>query len=274
MKILLTGGTGYIGSAVLARLREDGHDVVALVRSDESAQKVRAAGAVPAIGDLTDREWLTAQLRQVDGAIHAAAGGDGRDEEREQVLLAALVDAFAGTPKPYVHTGGVWVYGSGADISEDSPQNPPALTAARVRTENAVLTAGLTASVIQPGVVYGYGEGLANLVKDGPLVGDGEQHWTTVHVDDLADLYVAVLTRAPGGRRYIAASGQNPTVRDIVEAAGGDVTATSVDTVHERFGEQFGDALLLDQQASGEAARREFGWMPRRSSLVEELARG
>lgn len=272
MKILLTGGTGFIGSVVLQRLKQDGHDVVAVVRSEESAQKVQAAGATAALGDLTDQAWLTAQLRQVDGAIHTAAGGDGKDPERDDVVIAAVLEAFAGTDKSYVHTGGIWTYGSLSDITETDPDAPPALTAWRVDREARVLGSGLTASVIQPGIVYGHGQGIPTLVKDGPLVGDGTQHWTTVHVDDLADLYVAVLAKAPGGQRYIGVNGQNPTVREVVQAAGGDVTPTSIDEVHERFGKDFGDALLLDQQATGATAREAFGWEPSRPSLVEELS--
>ncbi|KQY58669.1 hypothetical protein ASD11_03170 [Aeromicrobium sp. Root495] len=272
MKILLTGGTGFIGSAVLARLTQDGHDVVAVVRSEDSAQKVQAAGATAALGDLTDQEWLAAQLRQVDGAIHTAAAGDGKDPERDDVVLAAVQDAFAGTDKSYVHTGGIWTYGSSSDISESDPDAAPALTAWRVERESRLLASGLTASVVQPAVVYGHGQGIPAMVAAGPLIGDGTQHWTTVHVDDLADLYLAVLTKADGGRRYVGANGHNPTHREIVQAAGGDVTPTSVDDVHERFGEAFGDALLLDQQASGSAAREAFDWSPDRPTLLEELA--
>ena len=257
---------------MLARLQQDGHDVVAVVRSEDSAQKVQAAGATAALGDLSDQEWLTAQLRQVDGAIHTAAAGDGKDPERDDVVIAAVQDAFGGTDKSYVHTGGIWTYGSVSDISETDPDAPPALTAWRVDRETRVLGSGLTASVVQPAVVYGHGQGIPAMVAAGPLVGDGTQHWTTVHVDDLADLYVAVLTKADGGRRYIGANGHNPTNREIVQAAGGDVTATSIDDVHARFGEPFGDALLLDQQASGAAAREAFGWEPSRPTLLDELA--
>lgn len=274
MRVLLTGGTGFIGSAVLRTLLGNGHDVVAVVRSEQSARAVSAVGAVPAIGDLTDRRWLADRLHHVDGAVHAAASDDGNDAARDAALLGALSDAFSGTQKSYVHTGGVWVYGPGVAISEDSVENPPALTAARVNTERAVCAAAFTASLIQPGVVYGPGRGLVNLVAAGPLVGDGRQHWTTVHVDDLADLYLAALTRDGGGaRRYIAVNGHCPSVREIVAAAGGDLAETSVRDVHERFGVELGDALLMDQQASGAAARRELGWVPTRPTLLEELSR-
>ncbi len=77
MKILLTGGTGFIGRAVLGRLIEEGHEVTAVVRSESSATKVAQAGATALVGDLFDAGWLIDQLRGHDAAIHTAAGSDG-----------------------------------------------------------------------------------------------------------------------------------------------------------------------------------------------------
>lgn len=100
-----------------------------------------------------------------------------------------------------MHTGGVWVWGDSAAISEDDPQNPPAITSWRAEREERVLTSGIRASLIAPAIVYGHGGGIPNVLVGAPrddsgaltLVGTGEQHWGTVHVDDLADLYVLAL---------------------------------------------------------------------------------
>jgi nucleoside-diphosphate-sugar epimerase len=82
-----------------------------------------------------------------------------------------------------------------------------------------------------------------------------------------------VLEQAPGGRAYIAASGHNPTVRELGEALGGTVAPEGPEATLERLG-GFGEALLLDQQASGQRARNELGWQPSRPSLVDELRTG
>ncbi len=281
MKILLTGGTGFIGSAVLQQLQDRGHDVVAVVRSDASARTVQDAGATAVVGDVTDRAWFTDQLREVDGAIHTAAPADGA-AAFDDAVVDAVVEAFSGTAKPYVHTGGIWTYGSNDAITEDSPTDAPALTAWRSERENRVLGSDVVASLVQPGIVHGHGQGIPAILAGGDrdesgallVVGDGSQHWTTIHVDDLAELYVAVLEQAPGGERYLGVSGDNPTVRELGEAVAGSVAPTTVDQVHERLGEGFGDALLLDQQASGDKAREAFDWKPSRPSLVEELRGG
>ncbi len=104
------------------------------------------------------------------------------------------------------------------------------------------------------------------------LFGTGEQRWTTVHVDDLADLYVRVLEQAPGGRTYIGVSGHNPTVRELGEALGGDVAPEDPAATVERLG-GFGEALLLDQQASGSGPRASSAGSRPGPSLVDELRR-
>ncbi|QEO10509.1 NAD-dependent epimerase/dehydratase family protein [Protaetiibacter larvae] len=277
MSVVLTGGTGYIGSAVLRRLVARGHEVVAVVRSDAAAEAVRAAGAEPAAGELTDREWLGALLVDADAAIHLADLGP----EGDDAVLDAVIAAFSGTDRPYLHTGGVWTWGAGDDIREDDPGDPPALTAWRLARHERVLSAPVAAAVISPGIVYGHGRGIpVGVIADArdsdgvvPLVGDGSQHWTTVHVDDLAELYVLALEQRAAGE-FIGVSGVNPTVRELAEAVAGPdgtVRAETVDASRARLGEGFADALLLDQQARGAKAREVLGWEPRRPSLLEEL---
>lgn len=285
MKVLLTGGTGYIGSKVLERLRGAGHDVVAVVRSDASAASVEAAGATSLLHDLTDVAWLTEQLATVDGAIHAAAPSDAPAAEFDDAVLAAVVAAFGDTGKHYVHTGGIWSYGSSDDVTEESPNNPPALTAWRHEREQRILTAPVHASVVVPTIVYGHGSGIPALIVNAPrtetgaitAVGTGEQHWPTVHVDDLADLYLAVLEHGTAGATYIGASGDNPTVAELAQAVVGDdveVVAEGEDASRERLGAAFADALFLDQQVHRVRATEELGWKPSGVGIVEDLASG
>jgi nucleoside-diphosphate-sugar epimerase len=273
MKILLTGGTGYIGSTVLDRLIAGGHHVTAVVRSQKSALQVTDGGATSVIGDLYDANWLASELAQHDAAIHTAAGSDEKDAELNDAVIDAVIEAFSGTAKPFIHTGGIWVYGNNASIHETHELQPPAVTAWRAAGEQRLLESDVKASVIQPGVVYGHGQGIPAMLtpQDGTLTlfGSGEQRWVTVHVDDLADLYVLALENAPGGEAYVGASGQNPTVRELGEAVSDEVTPESDEATVARLG-GFGEALLLDQQASGEKARS-LGWAPSRASLVEEL---
>jgi nucleoside-diphosphate-sugar epimerase len=280
VNVLITGGTGYIGGTVLGKLVEHGHRVHAVVRGEEAAKTVTDAGAEGVIGDIADVPWLTAHLTGVDGAIHLATLEPAGDD----AVLDAVFTAFQGTAKPFVYTSGVWVWGNNADITEDSPAQPTEASAWRLPRQERVLASGLRASIIAPAPVYGHGKGLAAwLFSYGPrtddgalrMVGSGAQHWGSVHVEDLADLYVAALERAPGGELYIGASGVNPTVRDMAQAAvgpDGAIVPEDDDATRARLGAGLADALLLDQQASGSLARTRLGWQPNRPTVLDELA--
>lgn len=286
MSILLTGATGYIGTSVLPRLIEEGHSVTALVRDAAKAATVEAAGATALIGDATDGELVTSAARDSDGVIHLASGQDV-----DPGFVQAVLTGLAGSGKPFVHTGGIWTYGSNADITDDSPAAPPAITAWRGANEAVVLRAeGVRGLVVVPSIVYGHGAGLARVVVDAPrgdaaapalhLIGDGEQHWATVHVDDLAALYVLALEQGDAGAVYLGASGANPTVRELGAAAAsaagvaGGVVAETVDETAARLGAGLAEALLLDQQSRGSKARIDLGWEPNGPTLVEEITSG
>ncbi|MCD5348317.1 NAD-dependent epimerase/dehydratase family protein [Agromyces sp. S2-1-8] len=282
MRILLTGATGYIGSAVLDELVGAGHDVVAAVRSERAADDVTVRGATAAIGELTDASWLARRLDGVDAAIHTAApAADAAAFDR--AIAEAVLDAFAGTGRRYVHTGGIWAYGAGDDLDDDAVPNPPELVAWRVPIEERLLAASDAVTVIAPGVVYGRGRGLSGLVVEAPrdaagrleLIGDGDQHWTWVHVDDLARLYRLAVEHESGLGRVVGSDGSPTTVREVAEAVVGRGGATGVvaegaGRSRSRLGEAFADALLLDQRAFGAKARA-LGWVPERTSVIDEI---
>lgn len=280
MKVLLTGGTGFVGSAVLEALLARGHDVTALVRSQSSADTVTGVGATAVMGDITDTAWVRDQLAAVDAAIHTASPGDATSIAFDTSMVNAVVAAFGGTDRPYVHTSGVWVYGNGADITEETPFAAPALTAWRPDVEKIVRSSDVKAAIVAPGIVYGYGKGLINVLASGPreasgalhLIGEGTQHWATVHVDDLADLYVRAAEQSAQGY-FNGVSGINPTVRELGETiAGGAGVFPETDAETQlRLGVDFAEALLLDQQATPVRATADLGWQPSRPSLVSEL---
>jgi nucleoside-diphosphate-sugar epimerase len=280
MNVLLTGATGYIGSAVLDALLSAGHHVTALVR-DEA--KARGGGATLVAGSIDDRDLVRRLAAGADAVIATASPGDATSATVE----AAFADAVLEGLRPgatFIRTGGVWVHGSGAAITEDTPRDAPSLVAWREELDNRVLAAeGIRSLLIEPGVVYGHGAGIVGLVvaaaREGRLVGPGTQHWTTVHVEDLAELYVTALTQGEAGSVFLGVNGHNPTTRELGEAAsrrlgsGGRLTPEEPEALVERLG-GFGAALLLDQQATGERARRVLGWKPSRPSVLEEIANG
>jgi len=289
MRVLLTGGTGYIGSATLDALVAAEHDVTCLIRDRSRRRRIEERGGRPAAGDVTDAAAVRALAGAVDGVVHLASPGDDTSAHVDAAFTDAVLTGLAGTGKAFVSTGGVWDHGSGDDITESSPFRPPRISAwGPAITERVRAATGVRTAVIAPALVYGRGDNLLTLVSAGPrrgagddealvVPGGGDQHWPTVHVDDLADLYVQALENAPAGSYFIGASGVNPTAGEITRAASralgldGRIALDGLAATVGRLG-ALGEALLLDQRASGDGARRVLGWRPGRPTVLDHLA--
>jgi nucleoside-diphosphate-sugar epimerase len=289
VKVALTGSTGFIGSHVLADLREHGHEVVALVRGKRQAEKVARSGATTVVVDLFDRRAVAGAFSGVDGAIHTASPGDGTSADLDSTVVDAAIDAFAGTGKPYAHVSGLWIYGSNLSVTEDSAFDAPALVAWKLPIQTRLLYGSdVRAAVVVAGTAYGdRGGGIPELLLGSPrddagnliMLGSGRQHWATVHVADLASVFRLVLERESAHGYYIVEDESRPTVADLTKAAAVAAGAPgavpgSDDEARARLGDVFGDVLLLDQSASATKARTELGWHPSHPGLVEEFRDG
>jgi nucleoside-diphosphate-sugar epimerase len=289
MRVALTGATGFIGSHVLTDLQNHGHEVTALVRDDAKADVVAARGATPAVVDLNDRPAVAGLLSDADGAIHTASPGDATSADLDSAVVDAAIDAFAGTGKPYIHISGLWIYGDNSSITEDSPVDAPAMVAWKAPIDRRVLGAsGMRGVVIAPGVAYGDGGGgIPGLLLGSPrddagnliMLGTGRQHWSTVHVQDLADFFRRVLEDDSARGEYVIGNGLNSTVAEITEAAAFAVGAPgavpgSDDEARARLGDYFAEVLLLDQGTNAAKARAELDWRPSHPGLVDEFRNG
>ena len=286
MKVLITGGSGYLGRATIRALQAHGHQAVALVRSDDAARRVESIGAVSVCGGLTDAELLGRTAEDADAAIHLAQDYEPDNAAVDLAAATAIQDGLGA--RPYVHTGGVWVYGNtDRMVDEIAPQSPPPVTAWRADNEKQVLARAAEGGhpvLVMPGVVYGHGGGLVEQFLGKPAragsahyIGSGENRWAMVHVDDIAQLYVAALS-APAGSIYAGVDDtQSPTMRQVAEAvsiaAGRPGTASSITMGQARH--EFGplaDAFALDQRLSSARARRELNWAPADRDILGELS--
>jgi nucleoside-diphosphate-sugar epimerase len=289
MNIALTGATGFIGSHILTELREHGYDVTALVRNDEQASTVAARGATPVVVDLHDVPAVAKYFAATDGAIHTASPGDQTSADLDSAVVDAAIEAFSGSGKPYLHISGIWVYGPNTSITEDDPLNAPGLVAWKPPIERRVIEAqGMRGAVIVSSLAYGDGGGgVPGLLLGSPrdaddnliMIGTGEQHWTTIHVADLAGVFRLVLETESARGYYVAGNGENPTVADMTRAAAVAAGAAgavpgSAEEAKSRLGDYFAEVLLLDQSTAAEKVRTELGWRASRPGLVEEFRLG
>ena len=289
MNVTLTGATGFIGSHILTELLKHGHEVTAVVRNDAEATRVAASGATPAVVDLYDRPTVTSKFSSADGAIHTASPGDASSANLDAAVVSAATDAFAGTGKPYLHISGDWIYGDNTAITEESPINAPAMVAWREPIERQVLDGpGMRGVVVTSSVTYGDGGGgMPGLLLGSPrdeggnliMLGTGQQHWSTVHVADLADFFRRALEDESARGRYVISDGSNPTVAELTEAAAvatgaPGAVAGSDDEARARLGDAFAEIVLLDQCTDAAKARAELDWRPSNPGLADEFRHG
>lgn len=289
VRVFQTGATGYAGSVVANALLASGHTIAALAPSDTSAERLRVKGITPIMGTLTDAAVIERAVRDADSVIHQAMTNDATAADADQAAVRAMFRGLGSAEKPFVYTSGVWVLGNITDhiADESTPVNPLPIVAFRPAGEHAVLSRpGIRGIVIRPGDIYGRGGGIVALMmkwarRDGVVkyIGTGENHWPMVYVDDLADLYVRAIERAPGGTLLHACSSVGIRVRDIAEAIArtmgmpGKTQSWSLEEARQRLG-SLADALALDLRASGSAAERVLGWKPKGPSLLDDIERG
>jgi nucleoside-diphosphate-sugar epimerase len=289
MNIALTGSSGFVGSHVLTELVAHGHEVTALVRGEEEAIAVAAKGAEATVVDLYDRAAVVNLLVGLDGSIHTASPGDTTSADLDSAVADAVIEAFSGSGKPHIQISGLWVYGSNTAITEDSLRNPPPMVAWKEPIERRLLSAeGVRAIVPVSGSAYGdAGGGIPGLLLGSPrddagnliMIGEGRQHWATVHVADLADFFRRALEQESARGYYAIGNGRTPTVAELTEAAAlavgapGAVSGSEAEA-RSRLGDYFAEVLLLDQGTQATRARVELGWKPSHLGLVEEFRAG
>jgi len=288
MKVFVTGGTGYIGSAVALRLKKAGHDVSALVRNKEKGAALQAAGVKLIVGDLANPAGYAATAWGVQAIVHLAQDHSAATVDLDRKAISTARELLSGrVGGTFIYTSGIWVIGDteGDTVDEKHPLKPAQAVAWRPAHEQAALDLakdGIRAVVVRPGIVYG-GQGggipamfFGTAAKHGSaqIVGEGNNHWPLVHRDDLAELYVRLVERAPAGSIFHATDASTHTLREIAEACSraagkGEVTVLPIEKARAQMG-PMADAFALDQKVSSEKARTELDWRPRHEDMVAE----
>jgi nucleoside-diphosphate-sugar epimerase len=234
----VTGGSGFIGGALIRRLVADGCTVRALARSDASAGAVSERGAEPVRGDLDDGSSMAAGAAGCEVAFHCAAHlgdwGSRADFERGNVqgTRNALAAARQAGVRRFVHVGTEAALLAGQPLVEADERAPlrfdsPALySSTKARAEEAVIEAnrnGLETVVVRPRFVWGRGDttllpAMTAMVRAGRFawIAGGKHLTSTTHVDNVVHgLLLGAERGAPGGV-YFVTDGEPVVFRDFV----------------------------------------------------------
>ncbi len=295
MMVFVTGAAGYIGGSIAARLLTAGYRVRGLTRSAEKAEALRFRGIEPVIGTLDEADRLKEAAQRADAVVNAASS-DHRGAV--EVLLAAL----AGSGKPFLHTSGTSVLADDARgepgeriYDEETPFEPPPERAPRAAIDSMIVAAverGVRSTVLCNSLIYGRGLGLhaesvqiptlARIARETGAprhIGRGLNIWSNVHIEDVADLYLLALERAPGGSFFFVENGE-ASFRAKAEAIGRtlglerppepwpfEAAVRELGPVPARY--TYGS----NSRVRSDKARRTLGWAPRHPSVIEWIER-
>lgn len=290
MRVFVTGGTGFIGSAVVQELLAHGHSVVALARSERSAERLQSAGAEPARGALDDLSALQAAAEGSDALIHTAFDNASplamrRAAGVERAALHAVADVFRGSARPIVAAGGFApVRATGPVLVETDPASPRGGALGRnvERTITALAERGVNASVVRLPIVHGDGDhftmrryiDIARRRGCSAYVGAGTNLLPAVHCRDAARVFRLAAERADAGARYHAVAEEGIEFRSIAAAIGEGQRLPVVSVGRLRAWQHFGlyaAYAAQDAPASSELTRAELGWAPVGTGLLEDL---
>lgn len=288
-KVLITGITGYIGGTIAKKLLDRNYEVTGLVRNETHVQELESLGIKTIVGNIHDEDLIRTAVSGVDTVIHNADSAD------DAYAADNFITALEGSHKTFIFTSGSAIFGGKENgqksdfiFREDFPLQPRLEMASRVLINNYVLQSAnkdIRSIVIVPTMVYGEGLGikkdsiqipaLINFSKEkghGVYFGEGENIWSNLHIEDLADLYVLALEKAKAGSIYYAENGSS-SLKNIAENISKKYSlqpakSLSIQEAVDKFGPAGGYfGFASNSRCNSDKARAELDWKPIYNSI-------
>jgi len=242
MRVLVTGGTGFTGKALVRRLLDDGHQVVALdYKEGVKTQELRDWGAEVVIGSVTDADVVERCMAGVNVVHHLAAAFrelDVPDTYYDEVNVGGTRTVLEAAKQ---HGVDKFIYCSTCGV-HGNVDNPPADESAPINAadyyqqtkyeaEPVVLeyhAGGLPCVILRPAAIYGPGDPerfymIFKRVANGsfPMFGGGKTFYHPLYVDSLVDAFVNAQEPGRGdGKVYLIADAEYVTIEQLVRAVG------------------------------------------------------
>lgn len=290
MRVFVTGASGFVGSAVVEELLQNGHEVVGLVRSDEAASRLPSSGILVLKGDVNDPEMLRQGTQQTDAVIHTAFNHDftrfKENCEADRLVIETLGSLLAGTGKPLVVTSGIGLLTGDGPITEKDVPTAGSDVIPRAATDEGARTAAANGADVYivrlPPSVHGRGDrgfvpvlaDLARQHRESAFIGDGANYWPAVHRHDAAVLYRLIVEKRPALKTLHAVAEEGIPFRDIAETIAQGlaipVASKTGDAIATYFG-WFTHFAGMNCRASSKCTREQTGWNPVSVGLLEDI---
>ncbi len=299
MKIFITGATGYVGSAVALKLSSNNHDIIALARSESSAAKLEKLGYKVVRGDLTDPSHWIKQASQADAYIHCAQLRFGKRVPLSWVKKAADADktGFMGLVKAaklnrnskiIIYTSGISAVGHYGDRWTDEntiAKESRTVGSYHLETERLIpnlLKEGLPIVVLRLSLPVSTSGTFAtyflNQAAKGKLryVGDGQNYWPTIHMDDLTNAFVKVIDNPPIGETLIISDDNPLRMREFSELLMKQFGHQKVKSAPKWIvflfaGKALGKLLVSSYRVRNHKAKKLLDWKPAFPTFRESL---
>jgi uncharacterized protein YbjT (DUF2867 family) len=215
--VLVTGGTGFVGSGIVHALRTEGRPVRCLVRNPGKASRLTGWGCELVEGDVTDAPSLRRAVDGCDRVIHLVAIRSGRRREFERIMEQGTRDLVAAATEAGV---GRFVLMSALGTTEETKDIVPYYHA-KWEMEQTVKGSGLEHVIFRPSFVFAEKGGalaefkrVARLAPVTPVIGSGEQRLQPIWRDDVAAYFSKGLDVPEAANRTFEVGGPDAVTWD------------------------------------------------------------
>jgi nucleoside-diphosphate-sugar epimerase len=297
VRVLVTGASGHIASAVIPELVDNGHQVVGLARSDASAATVAGLGAEVLRGDLDDLEGLRAAAAAADGVIHLAfkhegmrAGAFMSAVDADLAAIQAIGAGLIGTDGPFVTTGGTLMLAMAGITGRPGTEDDQSEGGPRIDAAN--YTIGLARQGVRSSVVrlapmvhsdldhHGFTHALIGSARENGVAaytGDGANRWPAANTYDIGVLYRLALEKAPAGST-LHGVGDTGIPRKVIAETIARKLGVEAKSITEEEAPQYLGFLAafagFDNPTSNDKTRALVGWEPTHPGWVEDVETG
>jgi len=286
VRVLIIGGTGFLGTFLIPKLVETGHEITVLTRDEEKVSRIESLGIDAMVGDLLQPDPILERIPPFDAVISIAMPElkPGRISKKKLQQLQGETKTLFSTPIaiaekckcPLVVTLGTSFTTRSEETADENwpierfgiaragKQVDPLLTEVTKRGFPPLIQ-------ILPGQIYGPGGLFKNLMyewmKKGKyrVVGSGDNYIPRIHVEDCAEAYVRVLEKMPIGERFIIADDGPCTAREFADCMADNMNVPKPKSVpgfviRAVLGKLMYETITMNCRVSNTKAKKHLDW--------------